>query len=122
MLNRISHRQDRCFRNKRRYESSGSGCYLIPQERFTNGIIAKRNKLAWTSAKFLDKALKIGQASSTPTPNFDPVLALYGYTDNKDNKDVFRTLYRLLTKRLFLEQSASKALMPKKLNEGAYRM
>lgn len=96
------------------------------KDAFASGFRARRNKAAEMIAKFLDKAMRKGQGSSTDAEFqalLDSVLALYRYTDDKD---VFRTFYhRSLAKRLLLEKSASidfEASMLKKLKEGMYTM
>ena len=96
------------------------------KDAFASGFRARRNKPAEMIAKFLDKAMRKGQGSSTDAEFqalLDSVLALYRYTDDKD---VFRTFYhRSLAKRLLLEKSASidfEASMLKKLKEGMCTM
>ncbi|KAF8650599.1 hypothetical protein AX16_005170 [Volvariella volvacea WC 439] len=88
---------------------------------FTNGFKKRPSKPAEMIAKYLDKAMRRGQGSSSDAQFealLDSVLALYRFTDDKD---VFRTFYhRALAKRLLLEKSASddfEAAMLKKLKE-----
>ncbi|TFK38770.1 Cullin-4B [Crucibulum laeve] len=88
---------------------------------FTTGFKARRNKPAEMIAKYLDKAMRKGQGTTTDSEFealLDSVLALYRFTEDKD---VFRTFYhRSLAKRLLLEKSASndfEAAMLKKLKE-----
>ncbi|TFK63076.1 Cullin-domain-containing protein [Pluteus cervinus] len=88
---------------------------------FTTGFKARRNKPAEMIAKYLDKAMRKGQGTSSDSAFekiLDDALALYRFTDDKD---VFRTFYhRALAKRLLLEKSASddfEKAMLKKLKE-----
>ncbi|KAF9460280.1 Cullin family-domain-containing protein [Collybia nuda] len=88
---------------------------------FTVGFKARRNKPAEMIAKYLDKAMRKGQGTTSDLQFealLDSVLALYRFTDDKD---VFRTFYhRALAKRLLLQKSASddfEAAMLKKLKE-----
>lgn len=88
---------------------------------FTAGFKARRNKPAEMIAKYLDKAMRRGQGTSSDKAFeelLDSVLGLYRFTDDKD---VFRTFHhRQLAKRLLLGKSASddfEAAMLKKLKE-----
>ena len=90
---------------------------------FAIGFKARRNKPAEMIAKFLDKAMRKGQGSTSDAEFqalLDSALALYRFTDDKD---VFRTFYhRSLAKRLLLEKTASddfEVAMLKKLKLGS---
>jgi len=91
---------------------------------FTKGFKLRRNKPAEMIAKYIDKAMRKGQGSSSDASFealLDSALALYRFTEDKD---VFRTFYfRALAKRLLLEKSASddfEAAMLKKLKERTF--
>ena len=90
---------------------------------FAVGFKARRNKPAEMIAKYLDKAMRKGQGSTSDAEFqalLDSALALYRFTDDKD---VFRTFYhRSLAKRLLLEKTASddfEVAMLKKLKLGS---
>ena len=89
---------------------------------FQAGFSKRRNKPAEMIAKYLDRAMRKGQKSSTDTEFMtllEKVLRLYRFTDDKD---VFRTYYmRALAKRLLLSRSANDAFeiaVLKKLTDG----
>ena len=75
---------------------------------FAVGFKTRRNKPAEMIAKYLDKAMRKGQGSTSDAEFqalLDSALALYRFTDDKD---VFRTFYhRSLAKRLLLDKTAS---------------
>ena len=90
---------------------------------FAVGFKTRRNKPAEMIAKFLDKAMRKGQGSTSDAEFqalLDSALALYRFTDDKD---VFRTFYhRSLAKRLLLDKTASddfEIAMLKKLKLGS---
>lgn len=90
---------------------------------FAVGFKTRRNKPAEMIAKYLDKAMRKGQGSTSDAEFqalLDSALALYRFTDDKD---VFRTFYhRSLAKRLLLEKTASddfEVAMLKKLKLGS---
>jgi cullin 4 len=90
---------------------------------FAVGFKARRNKPAEMIAKYLDKAMRKGQGSTSDADFqglLDSALALYRFTDDKD---VFRTFYhRSLAKRLLLDKTASddfEIAMLKKLKHGS---
>ena len=90
---------------------------------FAIGFKARRNKPAEMIAKYLDKAMRKGQGSTSDAEFqalLDSALALYRFTDDKD---VFRTFYhRALAKRLLLDKTASddfEVAMLKKLKHGS---
>lgn len=90
---------------------------------FAVGFKTRRNKPAEMIAKFLDKAMRKGQGSTSDAEFqalLDSALALYRFTDDKD---VFRTFYhRSLAKRLLLDKTASddfEVAMLKKLKLGS---
>lgn len=88
---------------------------------FATGFKARRSKPAEMAAKYLDKAMRKGQGSSSDAEfdaMLDEVLELYRFSEDKD---VFRSFYhRSLAKRLLLEKSASndfEVSMLKKMKE-----
>jgi cullin 4 len=90
---------------------------------FGVGFKTRRNKPAEMIAKYLDKAMRKGQGSTSDAEFqalLDSALALYRFTDDKD---VFRTFYhRSLAKRLLLDKTASddfEIAMLKKLKLGS---
>ena len=90
---------------------------------FGVGFKARRNKPAEMIAKYLDKAMRKGQGSTSDAEFqalLDSALTLYRFTDDKD---VFRTFYhRSLAKRLLLDKTASddfEIAMLKKLKLGS---
>jgi cullin-4 len=90
---------------------------------FAVGFKTRRNKPAEMIAKYLDKAMRKGQGSTSDAEFqalLDSALALYRFTDDKD---VFRTFYhRSLAKRLLLDKTASddfEVAMLKKLKLGS---
>ena len=90
---------------------------------FAVGFKTRRNKPAEMIAKYLDKAMRKGQGSTSDAEFqalLDSALALYRFTDDKD---VFRTFYhRSLAKRLLLDKTASddfEIAMLKKLKLGS---
>lgn len=90
---------------------------------FAVGFKIRRNKPAEMIAKYVDKAMRKGQGSTSDAEFqalLDSALALYRFTDDKD---VFRTFYhRSLAKRLLLDKTASddfEIAMLKKLKLGS---
>lgn len=89
---------------------------------FQAGFSKRRNKPAEMIAKYLDRAMRKGQKSTSDTEFMtllEKALRLYRFTDDKD---VFRTYYmRALAKRLLLSRSANDAFeiaVLKKLTDG----
>jgi hypothetical protein len=101
-------------------QSNSDFVYAL-SDAFTTGFKARRSTPAEMIAKYLDKAMRHGQAGMSDgdfEALLDSALALYRFTDDKD---VFRSFYhRSLAKRLLLQKSASddfEASMLKKLKE-----